>query len=332
MTLPTRKLGTSGLEVGAIGLGCMSFSQVYGGFEGYDPNETIHRALDLGVTLLDTADVYGPHTSERVVGEAIKGRRDEVVVATKFGLSPDLSGGGFKLTVDGRPEYAHQAVDGSLERLGVDHIDLYYLHRPDTTIPIEETVGAMAEMVAAGKVRYLGLSEASADTLRRACAVHPITALQTEYSIWSRDIEGEIIPTARELGIGLVPYSPLGRGFLTGTIDSKDDLAEGDFRRGNPRFGDDAMDEGHNAVTAIRGIADAHGVTPGQIALAWVLAQGDDLVPIPGTKRVQYVEENVAAFDIELNDTDLAQLGTISVSHPRAVDEGWINRDTPVPG
>jgi aryl-alcohol dehydrogenase-like predicted oxidoreductase len=331
MTLPTRSLGRSGLEVGAIGLGCMSFSQVYGGFDGYDPSETINRAIDLGCTLLDTADVYGPHTSERVVGEAIKARRDEVVVATKFGLSPDLSGGGFKLTVDGRPEYAHRAVDGSLERLGVDHIDLYYLHRPDTNVPIEETVGAMAEMVAAGKVRYLGLSEASADTLRRAAAVHPIAALQTEYSIWSRDIEAEIIPTARELGIGLVPYSPLGRGFLTGTIDSKDDLADGDFRRGNPRFADDALDEGHAAVSAIRAIADAHGVTPGQVALAWVLAQGDDVVPIPGTKRVAYVEENVAAFDVELNETDLAQLAAVSTSAPRAVDEGWINRDTPAP-
>jgi aryl-alcohol dehydrogenase-like predicted oxidoreductase len=329
MTLPTRTLGASGLEVGSIGLGCMSFSGVYGGFEGYDPNEVIRRALDLGVTLLDTADVYGPHVSERVVGEAIAGRRDEVVLATKFGLSPDTRGGGYRLTVNGRPEYAHAAVDGSLERLGVDHIDLYYLHRPDTEVPIEETVGAMAEMVAAGKVRHLGLSEASVDTLRRAVAVHPIAALQTEYSIWSRDIDDEILPACRELGIGLVPYSPLGRGFLTGTIASTDDLAATDFRRNNPRFADDALAEGHDAVAAIRAIADAHGVTPGQIALAWVLAQGDDVVPIPGTKRVAYLEENVAAGEVELNETDLAQLAAITVRHPRAADEGWINRTTP---
>jgi aryl-alcohol dehydrogenase-like predicted oxidoreductase len=329
MTLPTRTLGTSGPEVGAIGLGCMSFSGVYGGFEGHDPDEVIGRALDLGMTLLDTADVYGPHTSERIVGKAIAGRRDEVVLATKFGLSPGPKGSGVRLVVDGSPAYAHQAIDGSLERLGVDHVDLYYLHRPDTAVPIEDTVGAMAEMVTAGKVRHLGLSEASADTLRRAHAVHPIAALQTEYSIWSRDIEAEILPTCRELGIGLVPYSPLGRGYLTGTIASTADLAADDFRRAQPRFADDALAENEAAVAVIRSIAERHGVTPGQVALAWVLAQGDDVVPIPGTKRVAYVEQNAAAAEVTLSSDDLAELDAIRVSAPRAADEGWINRDTP---
>jgi aryl-alcohol dehydrogenase-like predicted oxidoreductase len=330
MTLPTRALGTSGLEVGAVGLGCMSFSDVYGGFEGYDPNEVIGRALDLGVTLLDTADVYGPEISERVVGEAIKARRDEVVLATKFGLTRDATASHFRLTVDGRPEYARTAIEASLERLGVDHIDLYYLHRPDTNVPIEETVGAMAEMVAAGKVRHLGLSEASVDTLRRAAAVHPIAALQTEYSLWSRDIEDEIIPACRELGIGLVPYSPLGRGFLTGTIASTEDLPARDFRRAQPRFADDALDAGQAAVAIIRSIAEAHGTTPGQVALAWVLSRGDDVVPIPGTKRVAYLEENVGAADVTLSADDLAQLEGIKVDQPRSADEGWINRTTPV--
>ena len=303
MTLPTRTLGTAGLTVGAIGLGCMSFSDVYGGFEGHDPDEVIGRALDLGVTLLDTADVYGPHTSEEIVGKAIAGRRDEVVLATKFGLHRESSGSstGFRLAVDGRPEYARTAIDGSLARLGVDHVDIYYLHRPDTSVPIEETVGAMAELVAAGKVRHLGLSEASVDTLRRASAVHPITALQTEYSIWSRDIEAEILPTCRELGIGLVPYSPLGRGFLTGTIASTDDLAPSDFRRVQARFTDDAIAQNQAALDTIRANADAHGATLGQVALAWVLSRGDDVVPIPGTKRVAYVEQNAAAADLQLS-------------------------------
>ena len=282
--LPTRTLGRSGLEVGAIGLGCMSFSGVYGGFEGHDPDEVIGRALDLGMTLLDTADIYGPHTSERAVGHAIAGRRDEVVLATKFGLSPGAAGSGIRLAVDGSPDYARRAIDVSLERLGVDHVDLYYLHRPDLEVPIEDTVGAMAEMVAAGKVRHLGLSEASADTLRRASAVHPITALQTEYSIWSRDIEDEIIPTCRELGIGLVPYSPLGRGFLTGTIASTDDLPADDFRRAQPRFTDAALAENEAAVAVIRAIADRHGVTPGQVALAWVLSRGRRRRAHPGHK------------------------------------------------
>jgi aryl-alcohol dehydrogenase-like predicted oxidoreductase len=329
MTLPTRTLGPDGLAVGAIGLGCMSFSGVYGGFEGHDPNEVIGRALDLGVTLLDTADIYGPHISEQVVGKAIAGRRDDVVLATKFGLYADTSSGGYRSGVNGTPAYARSAIEGSLERLGVDHVDLYYLHRPDTEVPIEDTVGAIAELVAAGKVRHIGLSEASADTLRRAHAVHPITALQTEYSIWSRDIEAEILPTCRELGIGLVPYSPLGRGFLTGTIASTGDLAENDFRRAQPRFTDDALGESQSTVAVIRSIAEAHGVPAGQIALAWVLSRGDDVVPIPGTKRVAYVEQNVAAASVELTADDLAQLDAITVRQPRSADAGWINRSTP---
>ena len=328
MTLPTRALGTSGLEVGAVGLGCMSFSGVYGGFEGYDPDAVIHRALDLGVTLLDTADVYGPHTSEQVVGAAIAGRRDEVVLATKFGLVPGGSAGP-GLGVDGSPEHARRSIDGSLQRLGVDHVDLYYLHRPDTAIPIEETVGAMAELVAAGKVRHLGLSEASVDTVRRAAAVHPIAALQTEWSIWSRDVEPEIVPVCRELGVGLVPYSPLGRGFLTGAVESTEGLAAGDMRRFHPRFADDSIDEVHDAVAVVREIAEAHQATPGQVALAWVLGRGDDVVPIPGTKRVAYLEENVAAADLELGADDLARLEGIVLRQPRSWDEGWINRDTP---
>jgi aryl-alcohol dehydrogenase-like predicted oxidoreductase len=308
MSLPTRTLGTSGLSAGSIGLGCMSFSPVYGGYEGHDPDEVIGRALDLGCTLLDTADVYGPHESELVVGKAIAKRRDEVVLATKFGLSPDLSGGGFKLVADGRPEYARECIDGSLERLGVDHIDLYYLHRPDVNVPIEETVGAMAEMVAAGKVRHLGLSEASVDTLRRAAAVHPIAALQTEYSIWSRDIEAEIIPTCRELGIGLVPYSPLGRGFLTGRFQRPDDFAEDDFRRQHPRFQGENFERNLELVERVFEIAGEKDVTPSQLALAWLLRQGDDIVPIPGTKRRKYLEENLAAAEIELSDEDMARL------------------------
>jgi aryl-alcohol dehydrogenase-like predicted oxidoreductase len=329
MTLPTRTLGAAGPEVGAIGLGCMSFSGTYGGFEGHDPDVTIGRALDLGMTLLDTADVYGPHVSERAVGKAIAGRRDEVVLATKFGLSPGAPGTGVRLAVNGRPEYARAAIEGSLQRLGVDHVDLYYLHRPDTEVPIEDTVGAMAELVAAGKAKHLGLSEASADTLRRAQAVHPIAALQTEYSIWSRDIEAEILPTCRELGIGLVPYSPLGRGFLTGTITSTTDLAENDFRRVQPRFTDEALADNDAAVEVIREIAAAHDASPGQVALAWVLAQGDDVVPIPGTKRVAYVEENAGAASIELRAQDLARLDAITVRGPRSADPSWINRSTP---
>jgi aryl-alcohol dehydrogenase-like predicted oxidoreductase len=330
MSIPTRTLGARGPDVGAIGLGCMSFSPIYGGFDGTDPDEVIGAAIDGGSTLLDTADIYGPYISEEVVGRAIAGRRDEVTLATKFGIV-GLPGGGGRM-VDGSPEYARKSCDGSLARLGVDHIDLYYLHRADPTTPIEDTVGAMAELVAAGKVGHLGLSEVSADTLRRAHAVHPITALQSEWSLWSRDIEREIVPTCRELGIGIVAYSPLGRGFLTGTISGKDDLAAGDFRRNQPRFADDAVAANQAIVDEVRVIAEAKGVTPGQIALAWVLAQGDDVVPIPGTKRRAYVEENIGAAGVTLDTDDLARLDGFTASGSRYPDMAWVNGDTPSAG
>jgi aryl-alcohol dehydrogenase-like predicted oxidoreductase len=330
MTIPQRTLGTSGLTAGAIGLGCMSFSPTYGGFDGYDPTETINRALDLGGTMLDTADVYGPRTSEEVVGLAIRGRRDDVIVATKFGIRRAGAVEPGQRQVDGRPEYVHKSIEGSLTRLGVDHVDLYYLHRPDPDVPIEETVGAMAELVAAGKVRHLGLSEASADTVRRAVAVHPIAALQSEYSLFSRDIEGDIIDTCRELGVGLVPYSPLGRGMLTGTLTSTDDLAANDFRRRHPRFTEGAFDANRALVDEVRTVAEAHGVTPGQVALAWVLAQGDDLIPIPGTKRIPYLEENAGAAAVELTDDDRKRLDELSArcTGARSAVANWTNRST----
>jgi aryl-alcohol dehydrogenase-like predicted oxidoreductase len=309
----------------------MSFSPIYGGFDGTDPDEVIGRALDLGVTLLDTADIYGPYTSEEVVGQAIKDRRDEVVLATKFGLVFDADSPTF-LAVDGSPEHVNRSIDGSLSRLGTDHVDLYYLHRPSTEIPIEETVGAMAELVAAGKVRYLGLSEASADTVRRAVAVHPIAALQTEYSLWSRDIEGDIIDTCRELGVGIVPYSPLGRGYLTGTITSVDQLADNDFRRRNPRFAEDQLAANQAVAELVKQVADGYGATPSQVALAWILAQGEDLIPIPGTKRVAYLEDNVGGASVELTPADLAALDAAAdlVQSPRYdPTTGWTNRDTP---
>lgn len=329
MALPIRSLGRSGLDAGAIGLGCMSFSGIYGGYDGTGADEVINRALDLGVTLLDTADVYGPHTSEEAVGRAIAGRRDEAVLATKFGIVVDRSGVG-GLGVDGRPEYVRSSIEGSLARLGTDRIDLYYLHRPSGETPIEETVGAMAELVDAGKVRHLGLSEASEETIRRAAAIHPIAALQTEYSLWSRDIEGPILDTCRELGIGVVPYSPLGRGYLTGTIASTDDLSEGDFRRRQARFTDDAMSANAALVELVRSVADGYGATPGQVALAWLLAQGDDIVPIPGTKRVAYLEDNAGGASLALTPADLHLLddAAASVSQPRA-EASWTNRDTP---
>jgi aryl-alcohol dehydrogenase-like predicted oxidoreductase len=327
--IPTRSLGTSALTAGAIGLGCMSFSPTYGGFDGYDPTATINRALDLGVTLLDTADVYGPHVSEQVVGAAIARRRDEVVLATKFGIVRVGAPAGER-AVDGRPAYVRSSIDGSLQRLGVDHVDLYYLHRPDPDVPIEETVGAMAELVAAGKVRHLGLSEAAADTIRRAVAVHPIAALQTEYSLFSRDIEGDILDTCRRLGVGIVPYSPLGRGLLTGTISATDDLAASDFRRRQPRFADGAFDANRALVDEVAAIAASHEATPGQIALAWVLAQGADMIPIPGTKRIPYLEENTAAAAIALTADDLTALDGLSgrSTGARAHDPNWINRTT----
>ncbi|MBS2939128.1 aldo/keto reductase [Nocardioides sp. J2M5] len=308
MTPHTRTLGTiSPLTVSALGLGCMGMSEFYGTPDEQAGIDTIHRALDLGVTFLDTADMYGPFTNERLVGRAIKDRRDEVQLATKFGneRNPDGSWVG----INGSPDYVRAACDASLERLGVDHIDLYYQHRVDKTVPIEETVGAMKELVEAGKVRHLGLSEASAATIRRANDVHPITALQSEYSLFTRDLEDEVLPTVRELGIGLVPYSPLGRGILTGAV-TRESLESGDSRAAGrfPRFVGDALDANLALVEQVRTIAADKGCTPGQLALAWVLAQGEDVAPIPGTKRVRYLEENVAAADVELTADDLASL------------------------
>ena len=297
----------SELTVSAVGLGCMGMSEFYGTIDEDEAVRTIHRALDLGVTLLDTADMYGPFTNERLVGAAIAGRRDDVVLATKFGNVRDAQDP-TRRRVDGSPEYVRKACDASLQRLGVDHIDLYYQHRVDKSVPIEDTVGAMAELIEAGKVRRLGLSEASAATIRRAQAVHPITALQTEFSLWTRHIEAEILPTIRELGIGLVPYSPLGRGFLTGTITSTESLAADDFRRMNPRFAGDALRANLALVERVRAIAERKGITAGQLALAWVLAQGEDVVPIPGTKRVRYLEENVAAASVVITAQELVEL------------------------
>jgi aryl-alcohol dehydrogenase-like predicted oxidoreductase len=302
--MQTRKLGQ--LEVSALGLGCMGMSEFYGTADEAEAIATIHRALELGITFLDTADMYGPFTNEQLVGRAIAGRRDQVVLATKFGneRNPD----GSWIGINGSPEYVRKACDASLERLGVDHIDLYYQHRVDLDTPIEETVGAMKELVEAGKVKHLGLSEAAPDTIRRANAVHPITALQTEYSLWSRDPEDEILPTVRELGIGFVAYSPLGRGFLSGQIKSVDDLPEGDFRSRGPRFQGENFQRNLELVAKVEEIAAEQGVTPSQLALAWVLAQGEDIVPIPGTKRVRYLEENAGAADLSLTAEDLARL------------------------
>jgi aryl-alcohol dehydrogenase-like predicted oxidoreductase len=302
-----RDLGNQGLTVSAQGLGCMGMSEFYGSADEGEAIATIHRALELGITLLDTADVYGPFTNERLVGEAIADRRDEVVLATKFGIVRDPEDPTAR-GVNGRPEYVQQACDASLRRLAVDHIDLYYQHRVDPDVPIEETVGAMAELVDAGKVRFLGLSEAAASTIRRAHAVHPISALQSEYSLWSRDVEEEVLPAIRELGIGLVPYSPLGRGFLTGRIEAADDLEPGDFRRNNPRFQGENLSRNLELVNRVKEIARDKDCTPGQLALAWVMAQGDDVVPIPGTKRRTYLEQNVAAVELALDASDLERL------------------------
>jgi aryl-alcohol dehydrogenase-like predicted oxidoreductase len=299
----TRTLGHD-LIVSAQGLGCMGMSEFYGTGDEAESLATIHRALDLGVTLLDTADMYGPFTNEALVGAAISNRRDEVVLATKFGIerNPD----GTRVGVNGHPDYVRSACEASLRRLGVDHIDLYYQHRVDPDTPIEDTVGAMAELVAAGKVRHLGLSEAAPDTIRRAHAVHPITALQTEWSLWTRDPETDgVLDTVRQLGIGFVAYSPLGRGFLSGAIQKPQDLAKNDFRRHNPRFQGENFQKNLQLVEQVKEIAAAKGVAPSQLALAWVLAQGDDVVPIPGTKRRSYLEENVAADDIGLSDQEL---------------------------
>jgi aryl-alcohol dehydrogenase-like predicted oxidoreductase len=306
--MQTIKLGSQGAVVSRMGLGCMGMSEFYGARNDGESTATILRALDLGVTLLDTADVYGTGDNEELVGKAIRGRRDEVFLATKFANMRKKDDPKF-FAVSGKPEYVHAACDASLKRLGVDHIDLYYQHRVDPQTPIEDTVGAMAELVTAGKVRYLGLSEASPATIRRAHKVHPITALQTEYSLWERHVEAEILPTVRELGIGFVAYSPLGRGFLTGTITKPSDLIEGDSRTLRyPRFAGENFAKNQVLVDRVRAIAERKGVRPGQLALAWVMSKGNDVVPIPGTKRRTYLEENAAAANVELTAADVAEL------------------------
>jgi aryl-alcohol dehydrogenase-like predicted oxidoreductase len=303
------KLGSQGLETSRQGLGCMGMSEFYGEADDAESIATIHRALELGVTLLDTSDIYGPFTNERLVGRAIADRRDQVVLATKFGIVRDEDG--TRHGIDGSPEYVRKACEASLQRLGIDHIDLYYQHRVDPDTPIEETVGAMGELVSAGKVRFIGLSEAAPDTIRRAHATHPISALQTEYSLWSREPEPEILPTIRELGIGLVPYAPLGRGFLTGRFRSTETLGEDDFRRSVPRFSGENLDRNMATVEAAEKLAAAKGVTAAQIALAWVHHQGEDVVPIPGTTTRRHLESNVAALDVQLSAEDLARLAEV---------------------
>jgi aryl-alcohol dehydrogenase-like predicted oxidoreductase len=336
MTSPdatTRTLGRDGLVVSAIGLGCMGMSQSYGPADRAESIATIHRALDLGVTFLDTSDVYGAGHNEELVGEAIAGRRDEVQLATKFSLSQSSEG---KRVIDGRPENVRACAEASLRRLKVDVIDLYYQHRVDPTVPIEDTVGAMAELVQHGKVRHLGLSEASTNSIRRAVAVHPIAALQSEWSLWTRDLEDAVLPVARERGIGIVPFSPLGRGFLTGAITSPEDFGDDDFRKNQPRFQGEAFAANLRLVDAVRELAAEKGVTAGQLALAWVLAQGDDVVPIPGTKRRSYLEENAAAAAVQLTSEDLSRLAAIAppgvAEGTRYLDAGYAYGDSPERG
>lgn len=321
-----RKLGGEGLRVSAVGLGCMGMSTAYAGAGDEESRATIQAAVEAGVTLFDTADVYGPHTNEVLVGAELGPHRDRVTIATKFGNEtlPDGTG-----RINGRPGYVRAAVDGSLSRLGLEVIDLYYQHRVDPGVPIEETVGAMAELVAAGKVRFLGLSEASAITIRRAHAVHPISALQSEYSLWTRDPEDGVIATVRELGIGLVPYSPLGRGFLTGRFRSRGDIADGDYRRGNPRFSDGNLEHNLALVHLVDGIADDKGCSAAQVALAWLLAQGPDIVPIPGTTRRRNLADNLGALDVRLSDAELARLSDAVEAHGVAggrMDEAGLSK------
>lgn len=303
--LPTRRLRD--LTVSALGLGCMGMSDFYGPRDESENLRTLDRALELGVTFYDTADMYGPYTNEELLGRWLRGRRDRVVLATKFGIVRDPNNPAGR-SINGRPEYVKQSIQGSLRRLGTDHVDLYYLHRVDSDTPIEDTVGALAELVQAGQIRAIGLSEVSPETLRRANAVHPISAVQSEYSLWTRDPEGGVLDTCRELGVGFVPYSPLGRGFLTGQIRSPDDLAPDDFRRHNPRFQGEAFQKNLDLVAEVQSLAAMKGCTPSQLALAWVLAQGPDLVPIPGTKRVGYLEDNLGALNVAITPDDLARI------------------------
>ena len=304
-----RTLGPNGPEVSEIGLGCMGMSAFYGSTDEAEATRTLHRALELGCNFFDTSDMYGPHTNELLIGAAIAGRRDEVFLATKFGIKIEMQADGPpRRSIDGSPGYVREACEASLKRLGVDHIDLYYQHRVDPSTPIEETVGAMAELVQEGKVSHLGLSEAGAETIRRAHAVHPITAVQSEYSLWTRDVEEEILPTLTELGIGLVAYSPLGRGFLSGRFASPEELDEGDFRRYGPRFTGENLQENLKLAERVKELAAEKGVTPGQLALAWVLARSEHIVPIPGTKRVSYLEENLAAADVQLSPEEVERI------------------------
>jgi aryl-alcohol dehydrogenase-like predicted oxidoreductase len=314
-----RTLGPRGPEVSAIGLGCMGMSAFYGATDEPEALRTIARALDLGCNFLDTSDMYGPHTNEQLLGRALAGRREDVFLATKFGIKLEMTPTP-RRSLDGSPAYVRSACEASLARLGVDHIDLYYQHRVDPDTPIEETVGAMAELVAEGKIRHLGLSEAGAETIRRAHAVHPITALQTEYSLWTRDLEQEIMPTLEELGIGLVAYSPLGRGFLSGRFSSPEELDEGDFRRHGPRFTGENLAQNLKLAERVAELAEEKGITPGQLALAWVLHRGEHIVPIPGTKRVAYLEENIAAAEVQLSAEEVER---ISQAVPVAAGERY---------